>query len=412
MKKVVALLLAATMAVSAFAGCGKKEGEKKITEDGKVQIRFSSWDDAADLDAQQALVDRFNESQDKIEVVLEAYGNDYDTKVTASMGAGDAPDVMMMWDYPVYSDGLEPLDAYLEKEGKDFKENYYEALWPYHSQDEKIYGLPVGFVTSCLYYNKDLFDKAGLEYPTSDWTWDDVEAAAKTITEKVEGTKGLTFPMKTLPYTFEMYLWSNGSAFVDKEGNLEGNLNSEESLEAFKMFQDWEKAGIANAAEKSSTDELLNGTAAMYVYGTWAIDKLDEAGVNYGIVEIPSFVGKGDSVSVLNTAGVAISKDSKNKEEAWEFIKFWTGEEANKARIGYELPALKSVVKSEKIMEDETYKPFYVMLEQSKGYTPASFIVDGWTEIDEAIGNAIERIYNPNSLEDPKAVLDEVAGSY
>lgn len=123
----------ATMAVSLVAGCGKKEEEGK-TKDGKIHLRFATWDDGETLDSQQECVDKFNESQDEIEVTIEAYGNDFDTKLTASMGAGDAPDVMYMWDYPTYADSLEPLDELIAAEGEEYKNNFYEALWPYNSK--------------------------------------------------------------------------------------------------------------------------------------------------------------------------------------------------------------------------------------------------------------------------------------
>lgn len=88
----------------------------------------------------------------------------------------------------------------------------------------------------------------------------------------------------------------------------------------------------------------------MYVYGSWAISSLKEDQLNYGVTTIPAFANAGqDSVSILSSSGISMSKDSKNKDAAWEFIKFWTNEEANKERIGLELPVLNSVVESEKL---------------------------------------------------------------
>ena len=60
---------------------------------GKTKIRFATWDVAEDVDKQQELVDKFNEEHDDIEVTLEAYGSDFDTKISAGMGSGDTPDV-------------------------------------------------------------------------------------------------------------------------------------------------------------------------------------------------------------------------------------------------------------------------------------------------------------------------------
>ena len=404
-KTAVAAGILALGAMAMLAGCG---GGDKAAADGKTHIRFATWDVAEDVDRQQALVDKFNESQDQIEVTLEAYGSDFDTKISAGMGSGDAPDVMYMWNYPSYYEGLEPLDSYIEKEGEDYKANFYETLWDYISMNDSIYGIPVGFTTHTLFYNKDIFAEAGLEEPTDEWTWDDLMEAAKTINDKT-GKEGFAFQMKPDPYDFEMYLWSNGTAYCDAEGNLEGNLNSDASKEVFQMFQDMEKDGYAVATEAAPTDEFRAGNVAMFIYGSWSINTFNEDGLNYGVVKIPSFAGKGDSISILSSSGLSISKDSENKDAAWEFVKFWTNEDANKERIGLELPVLYSVVESEGIMDQPEYAPFYEMLEQSAGHTPASFIIEDWSEVSENLSLSFEEVLNPSALMDVSEVLDGAA---
>ncbi len=107
----------------ALVGCTSKE----VKDDGKTTVRFSTWDSEKSLDMQQQLVDKFNEQHKDIKVVLEAYGSEYDTKISAGIGAKDAPDVMYMWNYPQYKDALEPLDSFIEKEGPEFKEDFYET---------------------------------------------------------------------------------------------------------------------------------------------------------------------------------------------------------------------------------------------------------------------------------------------
>ena len=137
-------------------------------------------------------------------------------------------------------------------------------------------------------------------------------------------------------------------------------------------------------------------------------DSFKADGLNFGLVDIPAFKDADhDSVSILSTSGIAMSKDSKNKDAAWEFVKFWTGEWASKERIGSEMPALYNVVESEKIMENPEFAPFYTMLEQSAGYTPTSFIVDNWSEVSESLALSFEQVFNPSSLQDVGAVLDE-----
>ena len=181
-KRLAAMLILAMTGTMIFTACGSKEEDGK-TSDGKVKIRFASWDEAEDVDAQQATVDKFNAEHDDIEVTLEAYGGEFDTKISAGMGSNDMPDVMYMWNYPAYAGGLEPLDSYIEGEGADYKENFYDTLWNYNSYDGSTYGIPIGFTTHALFYNKDIFKEAGIDEPTNDWTWDDVKTAAKTTTE-------------------------------------------------------------------------------------------------------------------------------------------------------------------------------------------------------------------------------------
>ena len=399
---VVCIMALSTTAI--LAGCGGSGSGG--SDSGKTQIRFATWDVAEDVDKQQELVDKFNEEHDDIEVTLEAYGSDFDTKISAGMGSGDTPDVMYMWNYPAYYDGLEPLDDYIAEEGDEYKSNFYDTLWDYNKMDGSTYGIPVGFTTHCLFYNKDIFDEAGVEYPTADWTWDDLQAAAKTISEKTDA-KGFSFQMKPDPYDFEMYLWSNGTSYCDENGEMDGYINSEESQEVFQMFQDMEKDEYATSTEGDGTDEFRAGSTAMYVYGSWAINTLNEDGVNYGVTTIPAFADAGqDSVSILSSSGLSMSKDSEHKDAAWEFIKYWTNEECNKARIGTELPVLNTVVESEGIMEQEEYAPFYTMLEQSQGHTPASFLIDSWSEVAENLQLSFEQIFNPSSLQPVDKALE------
>jgi len=406
MKKKIAMSCIALMCASTVLSACASGGNSSESKNGKVKVRFASWDVAEDIDKQQSLVDKFNESHDDIEVVLEAYGRDFDTKISAGMGSKDAPDIMYMWNYPAYHEGLEPLDSYIEKEGEEYKKNFYSTLWNYNSYDGQIYGLPVGFTTHCVYYNKDLFEKAGVEEPKDGWTWEDLEEKAKKINEAT-GVKGFSFSMKPDPYDYEMYLWSNGTAYCDKEGKMEGYINSDKALETYKMFQDMAKDGYAVATEKSGSDEFESGQTAMFVYGAWAVKKYTEAGVNFGLAKLPSF-GTEKSASILSSSGVAIAKSSKNKEAAWEFVKYWTDDENNKSRIGTEFPVLVSVVESEKILDKPEYAPFYAMLDQSGEYTPASFIMDKWSEVSEKLELAFEEMYNPSSLMDVKEAIASV----
>ncbi|WP_024291184.1 ABC transporter substrate-binding protein [Lacrimispora indolis] len=406
-KKVLTAAALVTAIAASLMGCSSSD---KQNTDGVKSIRFASWDNSKDLDEQQKLVDKFNEAHKDIKVTLEAYGSDFDTKIAAGMGSKDTPDVMYMWNYPAYYEGLEPLDSYIEKEGQAYKDNFYETLWSYNEMGDTVYGIPVGFTTHVLYYNKDIFDAAGVDYPTESWTFKDLEDAAGKLTDPEKNITGFGFKRVPDPYDFEMFLWSNGTALSDDQGNLKDYVNSDPSVQVFSTFQNMEKEGVAVATDKDGTDEMMAGKIAMYINGSWPISSFNDAGLNYGVVEIPMFKEGSPSVSILSSSGLAMAKDSKNKEAAWEFIKYWTSEDLNRARIQYELPVLKSVVQSESLENDVVKGVFYSMLQQSEGYTPTSFKTKNWSEISDSLSTAFENIFNSTVYGDPKTVLDEVAG--
>lgn len=399
LKKFLTLMLSVFMFISLISCSGRENSEK-------IKIRFATWDNAEDLVSQQKMVDEFNKIQDKIEVVIEAYGANYDTKITASMGSGDAPDVMYMWNYPKYANGLLPLDDMISKEGTDFYNNYYEALWNYNSFDGKKLGMPVGYTTHVLYYNKDLFDSAGIPYPTDNWTWKDVYEASYKISDLKNKIYGIAFPIKPDPYDYEMFTWSNDSSYASKSGEVKGYLNSSKTIQVFEFFQNMIKKNIAISVKDSGEKNFLLGKVAMFVNGSWSLNRLNEKGINYGVALLPKFTSE-PAKSIINSSGLSISKTTKYPNEAWEFVKYWTGEEMNKNRIDYEFPVLKSVVEETGIINDPIKIKFYKMLEQSEGMTPSSFIVKDWTTLSDKIELSLEKILNKNSLSNPKEVLNE-----
>jgi multiple sugar transport system substrate-binding protein len=406
MKKVMSLFLTCILAISTFVGCSSPEVKK---DDAPTTIRFATWDTEDTLDIQKKIIQKFQEQNPKIKVGLEAYGDNFDTKVAAGFGAGDAPDVMYMWNYPRYKDGLEPLDKWM-KEDKDFKkDNYYDTLLKYNSMDDVSYGLPIGYTTHVLYYNKKLFDEKKLSYPKEDWTWDDLEETAKKLSDPAKKQYGFVFPMEPDPYDFEHYLWSNGAEFVDKDGKLAGSVNSDKSIEVFTRFQNMVKNKVAIVSEGSGTKEIKTGLIGMYVSGAWSVQGLKDEKIDFGVAPLPRFQDDKKSVSVVNSSGMSIYNKSQNKEAAWQFIKFYTSEEANKMRIGTELPVLKSVAESEKLLADPIYSVFYKMLDQSEGYVSSSFKTDNWSEVSEKLAESISKIFNPEISLDPKKAMDEIA---
>ena len=152
-----------------------------------VSIRVSGWSAGPEIEAlMREQLDAFEAQNPDIKVRYEPIPVDYLTKIQVMLAAGNAPDVFFV--DAVYAPqfmatgALLPLDDFMKKTGTD-PDIYAPALLDAFRYEGKIYGIPKDFNTMVLYYNKALFDRFGVEYPTKDWTWSDLEEAASKLTK-------------------------------------------------------------------------------------------------------------------------------------------------------------------------------------------------------------------------------------
>ena len=372
----------------------------------KQVIRFATWDSEETLDIQQRIVDQFNAKNPDLQVVLEAYGDDFDTKLATGFGAGDAPDVMYMWNYAHYKDGLEPLDGWVSKEPASFKADFYRGLFEYNSIGGKLLGLPIGYSTHGVYYNKDLFDKAGVPYPKGDGTWDELLATAKKVTDPSKKIYGFAFQQEPDPYDFEHYLWNVGVSYLGAEGSFKNGFKDAKVVALLTKMQNAIKEGYVISVEGSGSREMRTGKLAMFINGSWSIPSLKEANVNFGLAKMPSVEKGKKSISAISISGIAMYNKSKNKDAAWRFMKFWVSPEANTMRLDHELPVLHSVVEKEKLATDPMKAVFYEMLEQSEGWVSTSYKSKDWATLSDTISQSLQQIFNPSILASPAKVLD------
>lgn len=387
MKKGLLLFIALILAFG-LVGCGEK----------KSVIRFATWDSEEALETQKEIAKKFEELNPGIKVQVEAYGDGYDQKMAAGFGAKNAPDVMYMWDFPTYKDSLEPLNTYMDGD-EDFDaliKDLYPGILNYSTIDENVYGLPVGYTSHVMYYNKQLFDQAGVEYPTSDWTWDELREKAKKISALDETIYGFAVSTQPDPYDFEQFLWTNGAAYIAPDGSsVDGYLNAEGTIKTMQFFADMIKEGSAWGAQDSVSKAFRGGNVAIQESGIWPLGRHKEAigEENLGVVGLPRSDKNTPASSVINSSAICMAKDSKQKDLAWEFIKFYTSEEAVKMRAEIDLPVLQSVADELGYTTDAIYAPFYEMLETAEGHTPSFLLHPDYSKISEHVYNAIEKTF-------------------
>lgn len=315
-KKLLAILFIGLVACFAFA-------QTKLTVAGWS----SSPEEQAFLDAQLAA---FTEAT-RIEVEF-VPSPDYATTQQTAFASGDYANVFYI-DSSKLPDWVE-AGVVADGTGKiESPEGIYPALLEVFTIDGKTYCPPKDYATMALQYNKDLFDAAGLEYPTNDWTWEDLRSAAEQLTNADTGVIGLVTPPNL--ERFMPFMYQTGGALFDESGAFV--FNSDTTREALEYYLSFAKDGIGgppSAVDAGWGGEAFSkGRAAMAMEGNWMINFMlqNAPDINWGVVELPAGpVGKG---TMAFSVCYGVGADNDHPEESWQLVNFLTGE-AGAAFVG------------------------------------------------------------------------------
>ena len=323
LKRLLAVVLVGTMAASMASGAA-------VSAEEKQKLVIWSWGADEEKKAREDAVAIFQENHPEIEVehsVIPTADHAWDQKAAAALAAGTGPDVMQMSPdyYGLYSDYYEDLQPYLEKEGVNADDVFTEGmLAPYYRPDGKLEGMPLLENVFVLAYNKDLFDQFGVDYPTDDWTWDDLkEAAEKFVSgEGADATYGIVNHWVEPNFAL---ICEGGSPYSDDLQTLE--LNTPEVAAGLDLFGELvqSKAMPDDTAAKSLPKEQLfvSGHAAMYPLGGFETKLIAEEigdNFNWDVVAMPK-VKDGGTNNVMYATGYSMLKTSENKDAAWTFLK-------------------------------------------------------------------------------------------
>jgi len=344
-RKLIVLLMMICIIVSVSAK--GQQGKEVTSESEKTEITYFTFSAAPDhLDHLDEMIAIFEEKNKDIKILVETAGwDDYFNKLQVNIAGGIAPDVFELnyENFVTYAakGALYNMDELTAGDSSFSKDVYYPRSYDSFSYKNKQYGLPETFSTVVLYYNKDLFDAAGVAYPQENWTWDDAIEAAKKIRDPENDVWGLHSGIQF--WEFYKKIAQNGGAVYDGNGNI--TIDSKENVEALQTMLDIQnKHGImptdAEMGGMSDGDLFVSGKLGMVVSGIWMFGAFGEADFNWDIEVEPGMKTKATHF-FANT--LAISSSSDKAEAAWKWAKFFTAsEESAKMRIrtGWELPTI------------------------------------------------------------------------
>lgn len=336
---VPAFMMAIALSLSACggdAGGGGGDADVALPENTEISasINYGIWDDVQQP-AMEEIIAAFNEEYPNIEVsITVAPFDQYFTRLQTQAGSGELPDVLWMNgpNVQLYAneDMLMPL-APLIDEGVIDPANYPDPMNDLYTYEDTQYAVPKDFDTIGLWYNTRLFDEAGVEYPTKEWTWEDFQGAAKTISDELgdEGVYGFAGGVANQALMYPAIMQAGGE-IISEDGTTSG-YDSPEARKAFQMFADMVANGsspsVATTTDTEYYDLFASERAAMAWDGNWRVKTYADSPnmENFQVAHLP----KGERrATPIHGIGNAIAANTDEPEAAAAFLAFLAGEEA------------------------------------------------------------------------------------
>jgi multiple sugar transport system substrate-binding protein len=335
--KRIALAVCLT-AVTAFAfasGSGQQSGS--TATGGTVTIKVGVWDYNATASGYYAeLIKGFEAAHPNIKLEpVDTPAADYTNKLTIQLNGGSDIDVFWIKDGDTTlgfanRNQLADLSAYIKRDNINL--TAFNGLAERFNINGKTVALPASSGWYVMYYNKDIFDKAGIPYPSNDMTWEEYEALANQLTTGSGANK---------VWGSHFHTWQ---ACVENWGVQDGKHSIVETDYSFfqpyyEMALRMQDAGVLQdygtlrSGNISYANAFLLGNVATVPMGTWfystIIDRINkgESNINWGMSVLPHPTGTPAGWTVGSVTPIAVNQNSKNKDAAWEFVKFVTGEE-------------------------------------------------------------------------------------
>lgn len=334
MNKKFLLLCVAVIGIFSLSGA-------VVAQDASTLL-WGMWGSPEEIATHQAVADAYMAQNPDVTIELwsQPWG-DYFTKLDTLFAAGDAtaiPDVFFLFPVPSYAARgvLNNLDPFVEASGMDLTD-YWPGAIDSTSFEGSVYGFPRDSAVETLYYNKDHFDAAGLDYPTDEWTWDDLRAAAEALTVKESSGRVSRYGLAMEGGKFFNWVGANGGAILDDVFNpTECRLSQPESIEGIEFFAGlmndevaWRDANLNQAGGDLTV--FLAEQASMFIQNASRVPALNAAGINYDVAAVPTAPGGGRQAGGAGGAAWVMSASTDSPDLAWDFLQFLQSPEGGQA---------------------------------------------------------------------------------
>jgi multiple sugar transport system substrate-binding protein len=371
-----------------------------------VEISFMVFGDPAEKRAYESLVAEFQKTHPTITVqLINIPGqSEYRKRLSTDFAAGTPADIVLL-NYRRYANfaakgTLEPLGPYLEKSTIIKEADFYpESIAPFRWKNQ-LMCIPQNISSLVVYYNKTLFDQAGVAYPAPGWTWQDFETTAKALT-KDTNNDGIPeqYGLGTEASIFRVtpFIWQNGGDLVDNPAApTKLVLDMAATKEALQWFVDLQvKHHVIPTRDEELAEphetRFLNGQMAMILNSRRGVPTYrDITTFDWDVAPLPQ--GK-EPAGILHADAYCMPSAGKQKAATWTFIEFANSPQGQTivAGTGRTVPSLKSVAQSPAFL-DPTTKPrnSQVFLDVIP-VVRAVPVMETWVDIEEVMNVEFER---------------------
>lgn len=344
-KACIVLLVLATIVPAALFAAGTQQ---TAAATGPVTLKFAVWDQATTVYL-KPMVDAFMAKNPDITIeYVDTAANDYPDRWAVLLAGGDTTDLISIKDMPGYAamatrNQILDLTAYIKR--INYNLGQYSGLTNEFTVDGKLYCLPFRSDIWILYYNKDLFDKAGVPYPTNDMTWQQYFDLARRLTSGSGASKVYGAHHHTWRSTTQLATVQDGkhTVIADDYAFMKPMYELMIKAQAEGSIMDWASQRAGNLHYRSL---FYNQQFAMMPMGTWQIATQiaayakGDAPFKWGIAKFPHPAGVPAGTTAGNFTGVAINSKSANPDTAWKFLQFFCGPEGADILVGLgQIPA-------------------------------------------------------------------------
>jgi multiple sugar transport system substrate-binding protein len=387
----------ATAAVLTVGACGAEADSPGDSGDVLAPVTVQIRAEPEEAAVYRSLVNAYQDAGGG-EIELVTVGReDHLTRLSTAFASGDAPDVFLI-NYREYAPfvqrgAVHPIGPLLEAEGVD-QADYHEEPLRAFTYDGALQCMPQNISSLVVYWNRGLFEQAGVAPPKAGWSWEEFVATAGALTSG--GVRGVGIDPSIV--RMAPFIWSNGGTIVDDDENpTRTTLHEPGARAALQAVVDLIGTGATPDREQLAAqglpEQFMTGKVAMFLSSRVEVPALrEQRGLDFDVAGLPVM---GEPASVLHSDAYCVASGSENTEAAAKFVAFAVGQQGQTVTAlgGRTVPSLRSVASSPAFLTPTRAPESSQVFLDAIPHLRHLPVTPSWPEVEDVVGTELRRAF-------------------